>query len=559
MAVAEELSSGGGIDPVVMTLPEYLNGSIRRPLLLFLGAVSLLLLVACANVTGLLLARQASRSREFGVRKALGAPRYRLMLQAVGESTWVALGGGVIGLALAAWSLSVLRWLEPSEFPRVATVGIDRPVLLFAFGVSTFAALSAGLTGAVPLMCGGTGTDGATLPRSDNRQGRRLRSIMVTAQLAISLVLLVGAILLARSFVRLVDVDLGVLTDRVLSVQLNLTMGRDLSESQRVALTERVLERVTTVPTVLAVGAANGLPPNQTRMAFQFEDEAATFGPPVVHRLTLLNPTPGYFAALNIRLLRGRLFSRSDTSESERVVILAASTARRLFGTLDVVGRPLPTRVERKPTIVGVVDDVKYGGLDAPPPETIYQPFSQFPFRHMNLVVRTSRDPLELTEALRHAVHEVDREIMIASANSLDNLVSESRATPRLRTALLIALAVLALGLASIGLAGVVAYSVAQRTGEIAIRIALGAEAASVLALVMREGIVLAMVGGALGLLGAYALTQTLTTFLYDVAPTDGVSFLLAALCLLLVAMGASYVPARRATSVDPMVALRAE
>ena len=198
--------------------------------------------------------------------------------------------------------------------------------------------------------------------------------------------LLIGALLLTRSLLRLLETDLGVATGRVLSVQINLAMGRTLADSERAALTQRVIERVAALPTVQEVGAANGLPPNQTRMAYYFEDEAATLGEPVVHRLTLLNPTAGYFEALGVPLLRGRLFSTRDTPESRPVVILSESSARRLFGKVDVVGEVLPTTSERKPTVVGVVGDVRYGGIASPPPDAIYQPFAQLPFQHMNAV-----------------------------------------------------------------------------------------------------------------------------------------------------------------------------
>ena len=382
---------------------------------------------------------------------------------------------------------------------------------------------------------------------------------MVTAQLALSVVLLMGAMVVGKSFVQLLDVDLGVVRDRVLSVQLNLTMGRDLDATARIGLTERVIERVRALPAVEAVGAANGLPPNQSRMRFQFEDSAATFGPPRVHRLTFLNPTPGYFEALNFRLLRGRLFSERDTAESAQVMILGASAARRIFGTLDVVGQSLPTTREQKPTIVGVVNDVKYSDLASPAEEVAYQPFAQFPHHHMNLVVRTSGDPLALAGAIRHAVHEIDRGITIVLTNSLDALVSDSLSAPRLRAALLLTLAVLSLGLASVGLGGAVAYSVAQRTREIAIRMALGARGAHVRVLVMREACGLALTGLTVGLLGAWVTTRSLESFLYEVAPTDGQSFLMTGLCLGLVTLVASYLPARRAAATDPMVALRAE
>lgn len=560
-AIAEEHTPGRRADPVVTPLPEHVNGSLRRPLLLLLGAVGLVLLVACANVTALLLARQASRTRELLVRKALGASRSRLCVESLASAAWLAGAGGLAGLGLAYGSVWLIRTTGAVSALPLSSVRVDMPVLLFALAVSICAALFAGVLNAVPLMRADPTPMGwmAASARGEGRQARRLRTGVVTVQLAVSVVLLVGALLLSRSFVRLLGTDLGVTTGRVMSVQINLAMGRTLENVERIALTGRVIERVTALPTVETAGAANGLPPNQTRMSYYFEDEAATLGEPRTHRLTLLNPTAGYFEALGIPLVRGRFFSARDTAESPPVVILSESSARLLFGTVDAVGRLLPTTSERKPAVVGVVGDVRYGGLAVPPPDAIYQPFAQFPFQHMNLVVRAAGDPLDLAAAVRAAVHEVDRAITVDSAHLLDDLVTESLATPRFRVLLLAGLAVLALGLASFGLAGVVAYSVARRTPELAIRIALGARTTAVLALVMREGLALALAGVVLGLGGAVLMTRVLAGNLPDVVPSDGVSLLTAAGCLLFVTLTASYVPAHRATRVDPMAALRAE
>ena len=530
-------------------------------MLLLFGAVGLVLLVACANVTALLLARQASRTQELLVRKAIGASRTHLFVESVAGALSLAGAAGLIGVVLAHGSVRLIRTTGVLGPVPESAVRVDTPVLAFAVAISIGAALLAGLLAAAPLLRSGAATlGGMTRARgSEGRHARRLRAGVVAAQIAISVVLLVGAVLLSRSFVRLIATDLGVATGRVMSVQINLAMGRTLESAERAALTERVIDRVAALPAVEAVGAANGLPPNQTRMAFYFEDEAATLGAPREHRLTLLNPTSGYFDALGIPLLRGRFFSARDTADAPPVVILSETGARRLFGMIDVIGKVLPTTSDRKPAVVGVVGDVRYGGVAAPPPDAIYQPFAQMPFQHMNLVVRTAGDALDLAAGVRAAVHEVDREITVDSARLLDDLVAESVATPRFRALLLGSLALLALGLASFGLAGVVAYSVARRTSEIAIRMALGARASAVLALVMREGFLLAVAGVSLGLVSALALTRMLASFLYEVAPTDGVSFVAAAGCLLLVAMTASYLPARRATRVDPMAALRME
>ena len=560
-AVADEHTPGRAADPVVVRLRDHVGGAWRRPLSLLLVAVGLVLLVACANVTSLLLARQASRFRELLVRKALGASRTRLCVESVAGALLLSGAGGLVGVALAHGGVRLVRIVGVAGAVPLSSIRVDAPVLVFALALSILVALFAGFVTALPILRADPAPLGwmAAAARSEGRRAGQMRAAVVTVQVAVSVVLLAGALLLTRSLLRLLETDLGVATGRVLSVQINLAMGRTLADSDRVALTARVIERVAVLPAVQEVGAANGLPPNQTRMTYYFEDEAATFGEPVVHRLTLLNPTAGYFQALGIPLLRGRLFSTRDTPESSPVVILSESSARRLFGRVDVVGEVLPTTSERKPTVVGVVGDVRYGGVAAPAPDAIYQPFAQYPFQHMNLVVRTSGDPLDLAAGIRAAVHEVDRAITLDSARLLDDLVSESLAAPRTGAVSLMSLALLALGLASVGVAGVVGYSVARRTPEIAIRMALGATRRTVLALVMREGLVLAILGATLGLGGAYVLTRTLASFLYEVAPTDAVSFAAAAGCLLLMTLAASYVPARRATRVDPMVALRTD
>ena len=308
-AIAEEHTPGRVAEPVVTPLPGHMNGALRGPLWLLLGAVGLVLLVACANVAALLLARQASRMRELLVRKALGASRSRLCVESVASAAWLAGAGGLAGLGLAHGSVWLIRATAAVGALPLSSVRVDLPVLLFALAISVCAALFAGVLNAVPVMRADPTPMGWMVgsARGEGRQARRLRAGVVTVQIAVSVVLLVGALLLSRSFVRLLGTDLGVTTGRAMSVQINLAMGRTLENVERIALTGRVIERVTALPAVEAAGAANGLPPNQTRMSYYFEDEAATIGEPRTHRLTLLNPTTGYFEALGIPLLGGAL------------------------------------------------------------------------------------------------------------------------------------------------------------------------------------------------------------------------------------------------------------
>jgi putative ABC transport system permease protein len=554
--------AGQGFDPVVTRVPDELTGAVRPALLLLMGAVCLVLLVACANVANLLLTRQSSRTREIAIRVSLGASRLRLMRQLLVEASLLALLGGLAGVLLATSMVKGLIWLEPAEVPRLAAIWIDVPVLVFALGVSTLAALLAGAAPVVQLM---TRDVGITLRPSGQthtvrRGARRLRSALVIAELAMSLMLLVGAVLLARSFVNLLRTEIGATPDQVVTVDLNLAMGRTLSAARQIQLTDQLIERIRAVPGIQAVGAANGLPPNRTRMSFEFEMADVRDGTPGPRRLNLLNPTADYFSALGIPLLRGRLFQGADGPTAQRVVIVSVGAARDLFGTLDVVGRSLPIGPKRAPVpIVGVVGDVKYRGLDVAAPQTLYMPFAQYPFRNMTLVVRTSGDPRLVATNLEHAIHAVDREITRGPARTLDDVVSDAVAQPRFRTAVLSAIASLALILAGVGVYGVVAYAVAQRTVEIGVRMALGATASQVMGIVLRESLTLAVAGAALGSGGAYLGTRTLTAFLYGVTPTDAPSFGVAAASLVGLTMLASWVPARRATHVDPVLALRYE
>lgn len=558
---ADYATEGQGSEPVVTPIPDELTGAVRPVLFLFVGAVGLVLLVACANVANLLLARQSSRSREIAIRVSLGASWHRLTIQLLAEAALLALAGGVIGALVAKGAVTGLRALEPAGLPRLDAIRIDLPVLAFAVGVSTVAAL---LSAAIPLFQllkrDGEVTlrpGGTTHPVG--QATRRLRTALVVSELALSLTLLVGAVLLGRSFVNLLRTDVGATIDHVVTVEFNLAMGRTLPAVRQIQLTEQIIERVAALPEVRAVGAANGLPPNRTRMSFEF-DTADAGSRPRFRRLNLVNPTPGYFSALGIPLQRGRAFSSADGPTSPRVVIVSAGLARDLFGTVDAVGRSLPIGPKRAPVpIVGVVGDVKYGGLDADARETLYMPFTQYPFRNMTLVARTSGDPRLIAANVERAIHTVDREITRGPARALDEVVSEAVAQPRFRTALLSAVAGLALLLAAIGVYGVVAYGVSQRTVEIGVRMALGATDSRVIGMVLREALALALAGAAIGTAGAFALTRTLTGFLFGVTPMDGLSVAVAVASLMAITFLASYVPARRATKVDPIVALRCE
>ena len=551
-------------EAVLVSLTDELTGAIRPALWLLLGAVGCVLLVACANVANLLLARQTSRTHEIAMRVSLGAPRHRLLMHALSESLLLALVGGGLGVVMASWVVGALRWLEPADLPRLDSIRVDLPVLAFALGISTLSALISAVAPAWRLMTAGRafapGAEGRAC--TPGRNARRIRSALVIVELAVSLVLLVGATLLTRSFLRLVGTDIGVATDHVVTVELNLAMGRTLPPARQIQLAEQLVGDTSALPGVRAAAAANGLPPNRLRMMMSFNLPDWRTGRPVQRDIALLNPTPQYFRALGIPLVRGRLFTAADGADAPQIAIVNATAAKRLFGTLDVVGRTLPgsrKAGEKYTTIVGVVGDVKYSGLGEAVRETVYVPFPQYPFRNMVLTARTTGDQYQLAGALAAVVHKVDREISIGPVRTLDEVVSEAVARPKFRTALFSTLAGLALILAVVGLYGVATYTVTERTREIGVRMALGAGRWQVVGMIVREGLWLAGAGVAVGVCGAFLLTRSLSGFLYGVTARDTASFLLAAAALVLTTAAATCLAARRATRVDPLVALRAE
>ena len=553
-----------GSRPVVRFLVDHISGAVEPVLLVMMAAVGLVLLIACVNVANLILARQLSRTRETAVRVALGAPRRRLVAQLIAESCVVAMAGGTLGVALAAAAVRVLRDAPPPQLPRLADIRVDLPVLLFVLAVVVLATLAASL---IPALVSTTADVSAALKARTTGGGggaRRVRAALVVSEIAIAIVLLVGASLLARSLVRLLQTDLGVTTEQVIAAHLDISQGNNTPSPRQIEIAEALAARLKAMPAVRDVGFGTGLPPQGEYMRFSFDLVTAANPQGAQHMMTVVPASPGYFSTLQVRLLQGRLFSESDGAQSPPVAILNREAARRIFGAENPIGRTLPigpTPEARKAglPIVGVVENVKFTGIAAPPEGVIFLPFAQNPFRILILVARTAGNPEDIAADLRRVIREVDADIQIFALRPLSGFVSEAVAQPRFRAALLTSLATIALILAAIGLYGVVAYSVSQRTTEIGVRMALGARAADVARLVLTESARLTAAGAILGLAGAFALRQTLAGLLYGIEPADPASFGLAAAGLLVVALAASYFPARRATRVDPVVALRAE
>ena len=542
---------------VLERLYDRLVGEARPGLQLLLVTVGLLLLIACANVANLMLARATTRDRELAIRAALGAARGRLVRQVLTESLVLAFAGGALGLLLAAWGVDALPALLGNRLPRAETVGVDLPVVLFALGSTAVTALCFGVIPALHAAGGGETAlkDGARTVAGTVRARRMLHTI-AAAEVALAVVVLVGASLLVRSFVTLVHREPGFQVDGLLS--FNVQFITQKSDEDRARLAEHVRERVSELPGVTKAGGSTGFPPVTAQRGTNFEVEGRTLTPAESGAL-FIAATPDYFAAAGTPVRRGRAIEPGDRAGTPLVVLINETLAAALFPGADPIGKRLRliNREQSREwrTIVGVVGDVKYRGLDSDARPAIYTPFSQTPFMWMYYVVRTNQT--NMTASIRDAVASVHPSLTAANVRPMNEVVAGTVAEPRFQMLLVSSFAMLALVLAGVGIYGVISYSVAQRTHEIGIRMALGAAAADVLALVIREGLVLSAIGVAVGLAASSLLTGLMSAMLVSVAPRDPVAFATAGLTLVVVAALASYIPARRAIGLDPVRALR--
>jgi len=565
-------SSGGrsmldtGFD--VTLLRDVAVGDVRRPLLILLGAVGLVLLIACANGANLLLARATARRREMAVRRALGAGRGRLVRQLLTESTLLALAAGVVGVALAASGLDALLAVWPHALPRTTEIGLDGAVLAFNLGLAVVTGVAFGLLPAWRASAPGIeqslreDAPGATGGR------RRLQSTLVVGEVTFALVLLVGAGLLVRSFIRLSNVDPGFDTRDVLAARIRLTPARYPGGAQQTLFFDNMLTALQAHPGVQSASLAGTLPlsGNMFMIAFDPRTVRPDYPEPIMV-LRLSVTSPDYFTTFRIPLRRGRGFTAQDRAGSPPVAVINRATADQLWPGQDPIGRqltiggPRQTTGPRPITIVGLIDNLRSASLDARPQPEIYRPASQqSEVREMWVALRAGNGrPLQLVGAIRDAVHQADPEQSIGEVVSLEQLIGRQTAARRFNTTLLTIFALLAVGLALVGIYGVTAYAVTQRTRELGIRMALGARGADVVRLLMRESLRRVAVGVGLGLLAALGVTRALSAMLFEVAPRDAVTFAATALLLVAVALVATWVPARRATKVDPMVALRYE
>ena len=537
---------------------------VRSGLFVLLAAVGFILLIACANIANLLLSRAAGRQRELAVRTALGANRARLVRQLLTESALMAIGGGALGILLADWCFLFLKNLIPEDLSRTVALTLDFRVLAFAMAISLASSVLFGLAPAlqisgidinVVLKQGGRGNTG---PRRS-----LFRSLLVIGEVALSLVLLVGSGLMFESFANLRGLNPGFRADHVLTMRLQVPETKYGNFARRIQFFQTVLERVRTLPGVKTAGFTSALPLTWKGGSTSFTPEHVVVPPGITRDSNDRVVSPGYFEALRIPLRRGRFFDEHDGAQAAPVVVINETMARKFWQNQDALGRRMQYQDDGPwIQIVGIVGDVRQMGLNEPPRQEMYFPYWQAEKNWMvprDLVIRTAGDPQALVASVKQTIASIDHDQPISDIKTMDQWLDEEVASRHVQTTLLGGFAALALILACIGIYGVLAYVVTQRTSEIGLRVALGADASSIFLAVARQGMSLAGIGIALGVAASLALSSLLQSLLFDVKPTDPVTYLAASAAFAFIALLACYIPARRAAKVDPLVALRYE
>jgi predicted permease len=559
---------GSGFTISVVPLIQQVVGEIRRPLIILLAAVGFVLLIACANVANLLLARAAVRQKEIAVRAAVGAGRFRIIRQLLTESVLLSLLGGLLGLVAAFAAVRLLPIFGPDTLPRLKEIGLDGRVLAFSFLISLLTGLVFGLAPALRtsrvdlnevLKQGGRGSVGGGTFGCGHH---KIRNLLVIAEVALSLVMLIGAGLLIRSYRQIQNASPGFNSPNVLSLRLSLSGANYAKPGAINAFYKQLCERLNALPGVEAAGISYSLPMSSVALAWG-PITIEGYVPKDKADFIMSNErfvSPGYFPALGVPLVQGRYFDQRDVQGAPEASIVNENLAQRFWPNESAIGKRLK-RGDKGPwrTVVGVVRDTKQFSVDNEPPISIYSPAEQFSIGSMFLLVRTSGDPAPMTAATTKEIHALDPELPAFDLKTMDQRLSDSLARRRFSMFLLGVFAVVALILAAIGIYGVLAYSVNQRTQEIGVRMALGAEPGNILRLVMRQSLILISIGIAVGLAGAFGLTRVMSSLLYGVSATDRLTFFIPPLLLGSIALLASYFPAHRAAKVDPMIALRHE
>ena len=569
----KEYPAAAGWAVRVFSAHELLVGNVQTILFVVLGAVGLVLLIGCVNLANLMLARATGRRREMSIRIALGAARRRLIAQLLTESLLLAFVGGAVALAVIALTTQLMVKFLPSDIPRLNEVGISLEVLAFVFGLSTITGLIFGIIPALQASRPDVirnlkeGTLGSGIGIATNR----FRSALVIVEFALSLILMIGAGLLLRSFGRLLEVQPGFNPQNILLARIWLPVPNNpeldpyRDPNKRTEFVKEVLSRTSSLPGVryAAIGGGNGVPLMGPHNSGGFTIEGDATSNTTIPTAQVTTASPDYFRTLETPLVRGRFFAQSDDLKSQPVAIIDEALAERYFASRD----PLGLRIKRGGpnsnapwiTIVGIVDNIKTDGFDQPDQPHLYFPAFQNPGYAMAVYVKTDVAPLSLTQSLREQVRAVDKDLPIFGERTMEQVVAESVSRRRFAMQVVGLFGILALLLAAVGIYGVIAYSVTQRTREIGIRVALGASRGVILRWVLKQGMYLIMFGVCAGLLGAFALTRLIRSLLFGVGPTDVVTYAALAILLALVALIACYVPARRATKIDPLMALRYE
>jgi putative ABC transport system permease protein len=559
---AEHPEEDKGWRVLAAPLDRYYVRNVRPALLILLGAVGLVLLVACANVANLFLARGMGRQKELAIRSALGAGRARILRQLLTESVVLAIVGGSVGLGLAHWLLRALLALAPAALPRAANIGLDLPAVTFALALSTLTPLLFGLLPSLQV----SRTDLSDALNAGGRTGhagirRRTRRALIITEIALATILLVGSSLLVRSFNRLQQVDPGFIPSQAVIANLALPERKYPEPADAYRFYHQLIERVSHLPGARAAGVTASLPFVSDYVGSVTIEGRPPVAPTDLPPTNYYSVSPDYFRAMGIRLLRGRLFTEQDGPGAPRVGIINETFPKRLFPGEDPIGKRVKVSMghEEWQEVVGIVADTKHYSLTRDTTNQFYEPYGQLSFSIMTLVVRTDSTPAGVAPALRDAVRALDPDLPIGQLRALDDLLAQSIGPQRFSALLLGTFAASALFLAVIGLYGALAYAVGQRTLEIGVRMALGAQSGNVLWMFLREGLSLALAGAAVGLAGALVLTRLMTAMLFGIEPTDPATLTLAPLALVVVALLASLIPAYRAMRTNAVMALRGE